>query len=75
MFGVITTLSSDHKLLLVDPQELAEVADKRDVRLGETSNGALVGQLEHPVHLVRGEVGYEDADLLLLTVELGQHGV
>ena len=33
MFGVITTLSSDHKLLLVDPQELAEVADKRDVRL------------------------------------------
>ena len=74
MFDVLASLGSHHKLILIDLEELAEVADDRDVRLGETSNGALVGQLQDPVHLVRGKVGDNDTDLLL-TLQLGHHGV
>ena len=72
IFEVLGTLGSHHKLILIDLEELADVADDRDVRLGETSNSALVGQLQHPVHLVRGKVGDDDTDLLL-TVQLGHH--
>ena len=69
-----TVLGPHHELLLLDVEQVADVGDAGDVRPGEAGDGSVVGEVQHPVHLLRGEVGDLDTEVLLI-LHLGHDGM
>ena len=69
-----TVLGPHHELLLLDVEQVADVGDAGDVRPGEAGDGPVIGEVKHPVHLLRGEVGYQDTEVLLV-LHVGHDGV